>query len=144
MKKVSVTLDEDRVAAIDERVDAGDVASRSEHIRERLERADVLEERVDELETDVQHAEARVEELENQLQHEREREDDVDDLATFADAERRARRRRERLEDARRQAGLLERAKWSLFGEPADLEDRVDDVVQEARDDDRRRAAREE
>lgn len=127
MEKVSLSVSGDVLEDVDERVDAGEYSSRSECIREEYQRAQELAARVDELETDVQHAEARVDELERALANERDREDDVDDLATFADAERRARRRRERLEEARRRAGIVERAKWSLFGEPADLEERVDD-----------------
>jgi Arc/MetJ-type ribon-helix-helix transcriptional regulator len=143
MEKASLSLSEDVLEDVDQRVEAGEYDSRSEAVRERLALCAELEERVDELETDLQHAEARVQELENQLQNERDREDDVDDLATFADAERRARRRRERLEEARRRAGLVERAKWSLFGEPADLEERVDDVHQERGAPDRGDDARE-
>ena len=144
MEKLSVTLTEDQVEAIDEAVQAGEYDSRSEAIRERLEDADRLEQRVDDLETDVKHAEARADELEKQAQQARQHGEDVTDLATFADVERRRARRRERLEDARRQAGLVERARWKLFGEPEDLEQRVDDVVEDVDEHDRAGAGREQ
>lgn len=144
MEKRSVSFDEDRVDALEERVEADEYDSVSEAVRERLRLADRLEERVDELETELQQAEARVREVENQLQHEREREDNVEELATFADVERRRARRRERLEDARRQAGLVEKIQWGLFGEPEDLEQRAADVFDEDRAPDRANAEREE
>jgi Arc/MetJ-type ribon-helix-helix transcriptional regulator len=133
MKKASITVSEDLLEDVDARVDAGEFESRSEAFREEYEAAAELRDRVDDLETDVQHAEARVDELEGQLANERDREDDVDELATFASFEKEARRRRERREEARRRAGVVDRLRWWVSGEPADLEERVVDDVQEER-----------
>jgi len=69
--------------------------------------------RVDELEADLEHTEARVEDLRQQLQAANAKDEQVQELATYIEDER-------RVEQQWREAGLLTKTKWKVFGMPGD------------------------
>jgi len=69
--------------------------------------------RVDELEADLEHTEARVEDLRRQLQAANAKDEQVEELATYVEDER-------RVEQQWREAGLLTKTKWKVFGMPGD------------------------
>lgn len=120
MRKTSFSLREEQISFLDQLVEDDDrleAGNRSELMRELIDDYRELRDRVDDLEADVEHAEARADDLRRQLQAMRERQDDVDELATYVQEERAVERRR-------RSASLRKRAKWWLFG--MDLEDEAD------------------
>ncbi|WP_336359062.1 hypothetical protein [Haloarcula sp. CGMCC 1.6347] len=119
MRKTSFSLREGQISFLDELVDDDDrldADNRSELMRELIDDYRELRDRVDDLEADVEHAEARADNLRRQLQAMSERQDDVDELATYVQEER-------AVEQRRREAGLGKRAKWWLFGMPVDDEE---------------------
>ena len=69
--------------------------------------------RVDELEADLEHTEARVEDLRRQLQAANAKDERVQELANYVEDER-------RVEQQWREAGLLTKTKWKVFGMPGD------------------------
>lgn len=69
--------------------------------------------RVDELEADLEHTEARVEDLRRQLQAANAKDERVQELANYVEDER-------RVEQQWREAGLLTKTKWKIFGMPGD------------------------
>lgn len=72
--------------------------------------------RVDQLRDDVQEEKARADDLRRQLAEANRRNDDVDELVRFADDQRTAAQRR-------REASLVDRARWWLFGEQSGDDD---------------------
>jgi DNA repair exonuclease SbcCD ATPase subunit len=78
-----------------------------------LEELFVKADRVDELEADLEHTEARVEDLRRQLQAANAKDEQVQELATYIEDER-------RVEQQWREAGLLTKTKWKVFGMPGD------------------------
>jgi DNA repair exonuclease SbcCD ATPase subunit len=69
--------------------------------------------RVDELEADLEHTEARMEDLRRQLQAANVKDERVQELANYVEDER-------RVEQQWREAGLLTKTKWKIFGMPGD------------------------
>ena len=69
--------------------------------------------RVDELEADLEHTEARVEDLRRQLQAANAKDERGQELANYVEDER-------RVEQQWREAGLLTKTKWKVFGMPGD------------------------
>jgi DNA repair exonuclease SbcCD ATPase subunit len=69
--------------------------------------------RVDELEADLEHTEARMEDLRRQLQAANAKDERVQELANYVEDER-------RVEQQWREAGLLTKTKWKVFGMPGD------------------------
>jgi DNA repair exonuclease SbcCD ATPase subunit len=69
--------------------------------------------RVDELEADLEHTEARMEDLRRQLQAANVKDERVQELANYVEDER-------RVEQQWREAGLLTKTKWKVFGMPND------------------------
>jgi len=65
--------------------------------------------RVAELETELQHKEARIDELETELAETRSRLEVNSEIVEYVEEEKTAQQRW-------RQAGLLTKAKWSVFG----------------------------
>jgi Arc/MetJ-type ribon-helix-helix transcriptional regulator len=130
MRKVSLTLPEERDDRLEERVEDGEHDSKSEAVRERLALAEELEERVEELEAELEHARARADEAEANAKHAREQaREQAEREEELLPLVREARDRTDRLsarEEARRQAPVWRRAKWALLGEPADLPERVE------------------
>jgi len=121
MRKTSFSLQEEQISFLDELVDGDDdrldAGNRSELMRELIDDYRELRDRVDDLEAEVEHERARADDLRRQLQAVTERQDDVDELARYVEEERTVERRR-------REAGVRKRAKWWLFGMPADDEEK--------------------
>jgi hypothetical protein len=80
--------------------------------------AEVLEtaDRVDELEAEIDERQARVEDLRRQLQAANSKDKRVDKLATYVEEER-------RVEQQWREAGILRKTKWRLFGMPSEAQE---------------------
>lgn len=78
-----------------------------------LEELFVMADRVGELESELEHEEARVEDLCRQLQAANAKDEQVEELATYVENER-------RVEQQWREAGLLTKTKWRLFGMPTE------------------------
>jgi Arc/MetJ-type ribon-helix-helix transcriptional regulator len=88
MKKVSVSLEEQHVDRLDERVDDGEAGSRSEAVRQILDGYEELHTECEELRTEcerlrtrVEAREDRVDDLEEQLARRSQVEEKVDTLA---------------------------------------------------------------
>lgn len=107
MSQITLRLDDDLLAALDDEADERDV-SRSQHIREAIE----SRREADELRRELEQAEAQVADLRRQLQQANARQDDVGKLVEYVEEER-AMQQRER---ERRDAPLWTRAKWYVFG----------------------------
>jgi Arc/MetJ-type ribon-helix-helix transcriptional regulator len=145
MSRTTVSLDEESEAIIErETGDGGEYESRSAFVREcvkRYERAEDLQQQVDELESDLEarrdeiedlrgqrddrderiadledeidEREARINDLRNQLQAANAKDERVDTLATYVENEREA-------EQRWREASILTRMKWRVTGMPAE------------------------
>jgi septal ring factor EnvC (AmiA/AmiB activator) len=115
MQKVSVSLEDRDVEMLEDVVDDDDqeASNRSAALREVLEEYRELRERVDELEADLEAAEARSDDLRRQLREANRRDDDVDELVRYVEHER------ER-ELAREEAPIWTRGKWWLLGRDVD------------------------
>lgn len=85
-----------------------------EHAELQAEHA-ALKERVEDLQTERDHAEARADDLQRQLQAALKRREETQELVRYVEDERTA-------EQRRREAGLLTRSKWWLFGRSTDEE----------------------
>jgi len=92
-----------------ESVRADPETSDAEAVRECVRRS----KRVAELETELQHREARIDELERELAETRSRLEVSNEIVEYVEEEKTAQQRW-------RQAGLLRKAKWSVFGMASD------------------------
>ena len=110
MKQITLRLPEDVVDRLDEEADDRGV-SRSEHIRDQLERAELM----DRLEAELERERARADDLRRQLAEANRRDEDVSELV-------RARERERDLQERRARASLVERVRWFVTGMPADDE----------------------
>jgi Arc/MetJ-type ribon-helix-helix transcriptional regulator len=145
MSRTTVSLDEESEAIIErETGEGGEYESRSAFVREcvkRYERAEDLQQQVDELEgalearrdeiedlrgqrddrderiadleDEIDEREARINDLRNQLQAANAKDERVDTLATYVENEREA-------EQRWREASILTRVKWRVTGMPAE------------------------
>ena len=102
--RATVRLDESLSSHV-ESVRADPETSDAEAVRACIRRS----RRVDELETELQHKEARIDELENELAETRSRLEVSSEIVEYVEEEKTAQQRW-------RQAGLLRKAKWSVFG----------------------------
>ena len=118
MRPVTTRIPDDTYGILEEIADARD-ESVSAVVRDLVEQG--LD--YDDLEQNLEQAEARIEDLRRQLQQANAGERDVDELVAYVEEEREFRRRRERREqrrEQRRQANAFRRAWWWLAGEPAE------------------------
>ena len=104
MPHLSLRVSDDLLDELDAEAE-GEGVSRSDYIRNTLEKRD----RVEELERENER-------LRRQLRATNSRERDVDEIVTYVEEERRLQQRRE----ARRDAPVWTRAKWWLFGRSTD------------------------
>jgi len=113
MGRFSVSIDDDLQDDLEDYAEEhhDDVRSRAveELLRKGLEYDDVVED----LEADVEHAEARADDLRRQLQAVQERQDDVDELVEYVETEM-------TVQERKAQAGIVTRAKWAVFGMDVD------------------------
>jgi metal-responsive CopG/Arc/MetJ family transcriptional regulator len=115
MGRFSVSVDDDLQNDVEEYAEEHHDGTRSHAVEELLRRGLEYGDRVDELETEIEHAEARAEDLRRSLQAVQERQDDVGELASYVERER-------TLEEQRREASAVQRARWWLFGMDVDDE----------------------
>jgi Arc/MetJ-type ribon-helix-helix transcriptional regulator len=147
MDRVTVSLDEDSGEVVSENVGDGEAyESKSAFVRECIREyeqltslqnrvdelenelatvqeerdsaeaeADELRERVDDLETELEQQEARADDLRRQLKAANAKNDRMQELARYVEDER-------RVEQQWREAGLLTKTKWRLFGMPTEEE----------------------
>jgi len=134
MKPITLRLPEPLLDELDTETDEND--SRSEYIRsllrERGEDSELvgeLRDRVDDLEREradlleeIDELEQTAERLENEKRLILEEREERQELVAFAESERDLARRREQREREREQAGVVTRAKWTLFGRSFDDE----------------------
>ena len=113
MESVSTRLEDETVRLIRETADERGV-SVAEVLRERIGQGMVYEE----LERELEQAEARVEDLRRQLQQANAGDRDVDELVAYVEEERTIQQRREEREQRRQSAPAWRRAKWWLLGTP--------------------------
>ena len=78
----------------------------------------------DEIEAERDAAEARADDLRRQLQAANSQADDMDDLAEYVREEKSLRREQAERQRRRREASLIQRAKWFVAGEPPVDDDR--------------------
>jgi len=104
MPHLSLRVSDDLLDELDAEAE-GEGVSRSDYIRNTLEKRD----RVEELERENER-------LRRQLRATNSRERDVDEIVTYVEEERRLQQRREE----RRDAPVWTRAKWWLFGRSTD------------------------
>jgi len=76
----------------------------------------VSADRFDELEDEIAEREALAEDLRRQLQAANSKDERVDKLATYVEEER-------RVEQQWREAGILRKTKWRLFGMPSEAQE---------------------
>jgi chromosome segregation ATPase len=125
MKKVSVSLEHDHVARLDDLQEEGDVSSRSAALRQILDEYERLRTEYEELHTECEELrtrldarEDRIDQLEEQLGRRSQIEEKVDVLAkrveesqlTYAE-------KRQRMID---RASIAERLRWRVTGVPVD------------------------
>lgn len=143
MDRITVSLDEDSGEVVEENVGDGKLyESKSAFVRECItayeefttlqERVDELKEelatareqrdtaqseaedlreRIDDLETEMEHQEARANDLRRQLKAANSKNERMQSLARYVEDE-------QRVEQQWREAGLLTKTKWRLFGMP--------------------------
>jgi predicted RNase H-like nuclease (RuvC/YqgF family) len=124
MKKLSVSLEPEHVARLDDRQSEGDVSSRSAAVREildeyeslRIECEDLRDE-CDNLRTRLENREDRIDELEAQLARRSQLEEKVESLPDKIRDRESYQERRQRMLD---QASLAQRLKWKVTGVPVD------------------------
>jgi Arc/MetJ-type ribon-helix-helix transcriptional regulator len=131
MKTITLNIDEETRDELDEETDERGYSSRSEYLREIID----SRHEADEVRQELDQAEARAEDLRRQLQERGEVEETTEELVErtnrhedvlteFAEAEQQDRHNdalAEFVEQERekRQAGVVERTKWWLFGRDA-------------------------
>jgi septal ring factor EnvC (AmiA/AmiB activator) len=102
--RATVRLDETKTSHVESLRDDPETSD-AECVRRAIERSM----RVEELETEVEQQQARINELENELAETRSRLEVSNELVEYVEDEKTAQERW-------RQAGLLTKAKWSVFG----------------------------
>lgn len=113
MQKISASVEDRHV----EMLDKHPAGSRSEALREILDEREDLRDRVDDLEDELEHQEARAEDLRRQLREANRHDEDVAELVEYVEDER-------TVEQRRREASIVTRARWWLTG--MDVEDEDD------------------
>lgn len=122
MEQITLRVPANTLESLDNEATEHD-RTRSEHIRQVIEsRNEVdklrteheqevseLRQRIDDLENEVEQREARVDDLRRQLQAANAKDERVQELVRYVEEERKAERQW-------REAGLMKRMKWRLFG----------------------------
>jgi len=111
MKKVSVSLESHHVERLDERQENSDVDSRSGALRQILDEYDELRTECENLRAECDDLRTDVERLQEEKRLILTNQDTKRELVEYVEEERNA-------EQQWREAGLLTKAKWSVFGMP--------------------------
>jgi metal-responsive CopG/Arc/MetJ family transcriptional regulator len=109
MKKVSVSLEERHVIAIDDRQESEEISSRSEALRAILDDYEALTQRYEYLRTEYEDLETELERVKNEKRLILEDREEKQELVKYVEDERTA-------EQKWREAGLGTKLKWRLFG----------------------------
>ena len=94
------------------------VESQSEAVRECITRYADLQQRVANLQQDLEDAETETDRLQRELAATNRRVDEHQELVAYVEDERRMQRQREERERMKETAGVLTRAKWWVTGMP--------------------------
>lgn len=114
MKRITPQVEPEHIDFIESvKDDADDDISDAEAVRRIFDKAIEADERVAELESELEHSEARREELQSKLITTTEKVEASNELVRVVEEE-------QSLEARRAQAGVLTRAKWWLTGMPGD------------------------
>lgn len=114
-QKISVSLGEKQVGRI-EQVVGSEYRNRSEAVRDLIEKGFQYDDRVEELEREIEDVRRENDRLRKQLAATNRRVDQHQELVEYVQEERSVAQRREQ----RREAPAWRRAKWWLLGEPTD------------------------
>ena len=109
MKRVTVSLEEEHIEAIDDFQDTHDLDSTSEAVRRLLDSYEELRADYEELHTDYEEAQNEVERLKNEKRLILEDRQEKQELVEYVEEERTA-------EQRWREAGLTTRLRWKVFG----------------------------
>jgi metal-responsive CopG/Arc/MetJ family transcriptional regulator len=109
MKKVSVSLEESHVEAIDDRQESEEISSRSEALRAILDGYEELQQEYEDLRTEYEDLETELERVKNEKRLILEDREEKQELVKYVEDERTA-------EQKWREAGLGTKLKWKVFG----------------------------
>jgi Arc/MetJ-type ribon-helix-helix transcriptional regulator len=127
-KRITVTLDDDLNEYVEELVEDGEYDSKSKAVAEQVRRGrdtvPTLQERVDDLEEQLDRRDSRIDTLEQQLRERSQIEDKIEDLPDRIRGEESYQERRQRLLD---RASPMQRFKWRITGVPVDKVDEIED-----------------
>lgn len=126
MQRVTFKLEESALEEIDDEADDDDV-SRSQHLRNIIHSRHEAERLRDELEDLRDEYEGKLQEARNRAKALNRENEQVDELAKFAEREQSIQVKREIREDKRSEAGLLTRASWWLTGGPTVSDEELED-----------------
>lgn len=115
MEAITIRLREETIESLDDEASEHDV-SRSEYVREVLDRRDEYDRLRDELERER----ARADDLQRQLAQANARDDDVTELVERVEEETSLLARERERERERESAGMVTRLKWWVFGRDLD------------------------
>ena len=113
MKKVTFSLEEEQLEALEEFQEEHDISSRSKALRRFIEEYEELQGRYEELHTEYEQLETEVERQRNRNQLILEQREEHTELVEYVQEERSA-------EQRWREAGIGQRLKWRLFGMDTD------------------------
>ena len=117
MPRLSISLTNEQNERIEKLVENGEYSSKNAVVQDWLADA----EKVNQLESELEQAEARVNDLRQQLQQANAGKRDVDEIVAYVEHEKALAERREEREqrrEERRQANVFRRAWWYLAGMP--------------------------
>lgn len=109
MKRVTVSLEDEHVEAIDEFQEANDLDSTSEAVRRLIDAYEDLQRDYENLHTQYEGLQADVERLQNEKRLILEDREEKNELIEYVEEER-------TVEQRWREAGLTTRVRWKLFG----------------------------
>lgn len=109
MKKISVSLEDRHVEALDDREADDDISSRSEALRAILDDYESLHTEYEDLRTEYEELQTELERVKNEKRLILEEREEKQELVKYVEDER-------TFEQKWREAGLGKRLKWKLFG----------------------------
>ena len=118
MKKVSVSLEDEHIAMLEEREEHGDADSRSEALRDVLDEYEAVRNECQELRNECESLRNRQEDLRKQLREANRTNDRVEEIVEYVEEEKSLQERRQERESA----PVWRRAKWWALGYPDDRE----------------------
>jgi len=120
MNRLTVSLDDDDVYRLKARVRSGEASSKSDAVRQILDEYEDLHTEYEELHTECEHLRARRDDLRRQLQERGNVEETTETLVERTNRHEDVLTEFVEQEREKRQAGVVTRAKWWLFGQDDD------------------------